>query len=68
LSIEKPLSASAFEQGMLKRPAVSLYSFENLTEGLHFPNSHQNDPAQAFLVPPAALSVCREGRSAGERV
>ncbi len=69
LSMENPLSESAFEQGIDKRPYISMHNLLNLL----FPSSvlmrstaDQKLPTLGLSVQSAALYTLGEGRSAGE--
>ncbi len=71
LSTEKPLSAFAFEQGILKSPDINMKSLENLSSPINvliFPTFHQKGPAETHFIWPTALYCWGVGRSIGERV
>ena len=71
LKIEKPLSESAFENGIASKPAISLNSLRNLvcpSRVFILPTFHQKDPALGFILPSAALYSIGVGGSAGPKI
>ena len=68
--MEKPLSASALEQGMVKRPVMRRHKVPNRSSPsnvLIFPTLYQNDPAHGFSVVFVTWYVSGQGISFGER-
>ena len=64
--MENPLSASAFEQGIARRPSISLHKVPNLNSLLRvliLLTFHQKGPAHGFSIVLVMLYVSGSGKS-----